>query len=119
MCPDPDLVPAFRCPYRKFDPPPGDLGHLGLADHPPPDRRRGEVADIDRGADRAFAGVEKAPDCIQRRVLHHHDHDRGGQYRRQHCVLEPVRQMLGLDEQGERTAGSERYRFHRTPFRRE
>jgi len=104
-----DLPVALGGTHAKFDPPPVDFGDFGLTCDDAPYYSRGEMADIDFGANRAFAGVEIGLDRVERGVLHDHDHDRRREYRRQSRILEPVREMLGLDDEGEGALGSRRY----------
>ena len=66
MRPDPDLLIALCRAHSEFDPPPVDFRDLGLAGDHASDWCRCEVADIDFGADRAFAGVEIGLDRIER-----------------------------------------------------
>src|SRR5262245_38499264 len=103
------LLPLGR-PYDELDPAAIDPGHLGFAGDLPADRSRRQMADIDRRADRALAGIKIAPDRVERGVFHDHDHDRGGEHRRQGGVLEAAREVLGLDEKGEAALGTAGYR---------
>src|SRR5215471_6734729 len=107
--PDANLPVALGGTHAKFDPPPVDFGDFGLTCDDAPYYSRGEMADIDFGANRAFAGVEIGLDRVERCVLHDHNHNRHCEYRRQSRILEPVREMLGLDGEGEGALGSRRY----------
>jgi hypothetical protein len=80
-----------------------------------PNRRRGEMAHVDRRADSTLAGIEIGSDRIEGGVLHDHDHDGSGEHRRQDRVLEPVRKMLGQDEKAEGAFGSKGYPPHGLP----
>src|SRR5215472_14559093 len=104
-----DLPVALGGTHAKFDPPPIDFGDFGLTCDDAPYYSRGEMADIDLGANRAFAGVEIGLDRVEGGVLHDHNHDRRREHRRQSRILEPVREMLGLDDEGEGALGSRRY----------
>ena len=73
------------------------------------------MAHVDGRANRALAGIELGPDCIEGGVFHDHDHDGSGEYWRQCRVFEPVRKMLGLDEEAEGAFGSEGYLPHGLP----
>src|SRR5215813_787540 len=112
MRPDADLLGALGRPNRELDLAPVDSRCLGLAKDYASDCRRGEMADVDRRSYGALAGVEIGLDRIERGVFHDHDHDRRGENRRQRRVLEAVRQMLGLHEEGEGALCSEGYRLH-------
>src|SRR6516164_6523020 len=70
---------------------------------------------VDGRAGCALTGIEIGPDRIERCVFHDHDHDGSGEHRRQDRVLEPVRKMLGLDEEAEGAFGSEGYMPHSLP----
>src|SRR5215471_282907 len=94
--PDANLPVALGGTHAKFDPPPVDFGDFGLTCDDAPYYSRGEMADIDFGANRAFAGVEIGLDRVERCVLHDHNHNRHCEYRRQSRILEPVREMSGL-----------------------
>jgi hypothetical protein len=63
------------------------------------------MAHVDGCADCALARIEIGPDCIEGGGFHDHDHDGSGEHRWQDRVLEPVRKMLGLDEEGEEAFG--------------
>ena len=104
-----DLPVALGGMHAKFDPPPVDFGDFGLTCDDAPYYSRGEMADSDLGANRAFAGVKIGLDRVERGVLHDHDHDRRREHRRQSRILEPVREMLGLDDEGEGALGSRWY----------
>ena len=104
-----DFLGTLSCSDGELDLPPVDLRHLGLPSNQASNRRRQEMAHIDGRADCALAGIEIGPDCIEGGVFHDHDHDGSGEHRRQDRVLEPVRKMLGLDEEAEGAFGSERY----------
>ena len=99
-------------PDREFDLPPIDLDHFSFARDLAPNRRRREVTDVDRGADRALAGIEITLDRVEGGVFHHHDHDGSGEYRRQHGVLEAVGEMLRQYAQRERAFCAERNLAH-------
>src|SRR5262249_29983857 len=104
-----DLAVALGGTHAKFDPPPVDFGDFGRTCDDAPHYSRGQMPDIDLGANRAFAGVEIGLDRVERGVLHDHDHDRRREHWRQSRILEPVREMLGLDDEGEGAPGSWRY----------
>jgi hypothetical protein len=73
------------------------------------------MAHVDGRADRAFAGIEISPNRVEGGVFHDHDHHGSGEHRRQDRVLEPVREMLGLDEEVEGALGPKGYLFHGLP----
>ena len=77
---------------------PVDFRHLGLPGDQASNRRRREMAHVDGRADRALTRIDISPDRIEGGVFHDHDHHGGGEHRRQDRVLEPVREMLGLDD---------------------
>src|SRR5262245_5971512 len=76
------------------------------------DRRRGEVADVDRGADRAFARIQVAADGVEGGILHRRDHHRRREYLREHRILEPVGEMRRPHAQCERSLRSQWNRLH-------
>src|ERR1700746_4035448 len=77
----------------------------------------GYVSYVNAGAQGALASLEIGLDRIQRRVLHHHDHDGRGQHGRQEGVLELAGQVLRLDLQREHALRAEGYVFHAISFR--
>ena len=89
-----------------------DPGHLGFGRHFVPDRRGRQMADVDRGPDRALARIQVAPDGIERGVFHGQDHHRRGKHGRQHRILELVGKMRGRHAQRESSPGSQRNRAH-------
>jgi hypothetical protein len=70
------------------------------------------MAHVDGRAYCALARIEIGPDCIEGGVFHDHDHDGSSEHRRKDRVLEPVRKMLGLDEEAEGAFGSRGYLSH-------
>ena len=94
------LVPVGRT-NRKLDAPPVNVGHFRFADDASAGRRRRQMAHVDARAERAFAGVEIGLDGVERRILHHHDHDRRRQDRRQRHILESAGEMVGHDDETE------------------
>jgi len=71
---DPDFFGAFECPDREVDLPPVDPCYFGLPADQASNRCRREMAHVNGGADRALAGIEIRPDCVERGVFHDHDH---------------------------------------------
>jgi len=67
---------------------------------------------VDARAERAFAGAQIRLDRVERRVFHHHDHDRRRQNRRQHGVLETVGEVVRSDNQDKRAFGPDWNRPH-------
>src|SRR5271170_2588324 len=90
VAPGANLLDVVEGAYSKLEPPAFDLGHFRLRASAMPRRRRCGVADLDRHADRTFAGVEKRLDRFDCRLLHHCDH-RGS---RQNCCQRRV-EMAG------------------------
>src|SRR5215469_12508074 len=80
--PYPDLPVALGGTHAKFYPRSVDFGDFRLTCDDAPRYRRGEMADIDFRANRAFAGFEIRLDRAERGALHDHDHDRRREYRR-------------------------------------
>src|SRR6516164_862909 len=109
-------VPDFLVPVGRadgeFDLPPVDFGHLCLAGDLPTRRCRHEMTDVYRRSDSALAGIEIGTDRVEGGVLHNHDHDRRGEHRRQHRVLESIGEVLGLNEKAEGAFGSNRDLLH-------
>ena len=89
-----------------------DLGDFRFRRHLMSDRRRREMADIDGGADRAFARFEIRLDGVERGVLHRRDHHRRGEHRRQHRILELVGEVRRRDLQAVGALGADRDRPH-------
>src|SRR5271157_1143950 len=112
----PDLLGTLGGTDGELDLPPVDLRHLSLPGNQASNRRRREMAHVDGRADCALARTEIGPDYFE--ALHDHDHERSGEHRRQDHVLEPVRKMLGLDEEAEGAFGSEGYLPHGLPSKR-
>ena len=83
--------------------------YLRLSGNQASNRRCREMTHIDGRTDCALAGIEID---IEGGVFHDHDHHRSGKHRGQHCVLEPVREMLGLNEKVEGALGSQGYLPH-------
>jgi len=110
-----DFFGTLGCSDGELDLPPVDFRHLGVPGDRASNRRCREMAHVDGRANRALAGIELGPDCIEGGVFHDHDHDGSGEYWRQCRVFEPVRKMLGLDEEAEGAFGSEGYLPHGLP----
>src|ERR1700736_5287002 len=69
------------------------LGALGCSD------RELDLAPVDGGAECALTWIEISSDCVEGGVFHDHDHHGSGEHRREDRVLEPVREMFGLDQE--------------------
>src|ERR1700719_4185817 len=72
---------------------PDFLGDLGCSD------RELDLAPVDGGAECALTWIEISSDCVEGGVFHDHDHHGSGEHRREDRVLEPVREMFGLDQE--------------------
>src|ERR1700730_10582325 len=107
-----DFLALVARGHVEFEPPSVDFGHFGLRPDLMPHRGWGEVADVDPRSDRALARVEKAPHGVERGVLHHENHDRGGEHVGQHRILEPAGEVLRPHPQGEAAFGAYRNRTH-------
>src|ERR1700730_1943706 len=78
------------------------------------------MAHVDHRGDSALARIEIGSDCVEGGVFHHHDHHGSGEHRRQDRVLEPVREMFGLDEEVEgalASRGSSSWLILKKPWR--
>jgi hypothetical protein len=78
------------------------------------------MAHVDSRADCALTRVEISPDCIEGGVSMTMIITGGGEHRRQDRVLEPVRKMLGLEEEAEGAEGalgSKEYLPHDLPLK--
>ena len=111
-----DHLGAVHRPDRKLDMSPIDLRNFRFAGNAPARRSRGNVTNIDSCTDRSFTRIEIGFHCIERRVLHDHDHDGCRQDRRQHRVLESIGEVFGGDDETERAFGSKRYPLHGIPL---
>ena len=69
-----DFFVAVQCANLERDTVADDLRYFGDGQDGSPDRRCREVMDVDVRANGALTGLEIRLDCVQRRVLHRHDH---------------------------------------------
>jgi hypothetical protein len=109
-----DLLDLVRRAHSEFETPTVDPRHFGLADDAHACGSRRQMAYVDPNAYGALARLEIRLDRIERRILHHHDHDGRRKDVRQHGVLEAAGKVLRLDLKGEGAFGANGYLFHPT-----
>ena len=69
----PDLLGTLGGSDGELDLPPVDFRHLGVPGDRASNRRCREMAHVDGRANRALAGIELGPDCIEGGVFHDHE----------------------------------------------
>ena len=94
-----DLFGLVARAHLELDTSAIDLCHLGHGSYLMASRRRGEVANVDTGADGTFARIEIVAHRVERGIFHGGHHHWRGEHLRQRNVFELIGEMRRCDTQ--------------------